>query len=423
MNSKKVLYVEINITNLEGNTLETINISETGNTQNLEQNNTYLHAKLSRDFRDAINSPIFFNDSKYLSQYNLCCAVVDRLDTCVEKLNSYGDYPDSEEDFMVFMMFSCMLKDAINELFKRLKITLPKESRNYFNTIYRKSPVYNPDKEEPTDDKFFEYLRSLMFAHPCETTRANFLKKNEIQYSPWVIVNDQIRIFDECKDAVGVRVYTNMSEEILDIVFPFFVLKEYVRSKYEVLPLATQHILQQISEVKKQWEKVKINRNQSPIDILKEIEEVLASRYSSAKHEIVELIQYLCCELSDESNRVSVEKFKSEIINNISALCDATDALDDASISNICDNIIKNPKKMHGMALYQMGKIFCYLSDQSYDNVSVEDIGFGLIQAKYFANGFAKKWVTINEKTMSFGEIKLLVRTACYLERKEQESK
>lgn len=415
--------MKISIIDNNENIFETILIPENDNVKNIEHNDGYLKLQLCQDLRKAVNSsPVFSHDSKYLSQYNLCCAVMDRLDTCAEKLNSYGDYPESEEDFMIFMMFSCMLKDAISELFKRLKIEVKKESSKYFNSIYHKSPVYNSYEEEPTDDSFFEYLRSLIFAHPCDTHRAKFLRKNEIQYSPWVIVNNHIRLCDEYEDSVGVRVYTNMSEKILDIHLPFSVLKEYIGSKYNVLPLATKYILEQVSEIENQWKKVKINRNQEPIAILEEVKKVLASRYSDIKDEIEDLIRILRCELSDESNKCSVEKFKSEIISNISAICDATDALDNDRIYEIYYNIILRPKKMHQMANYQLEKIFIYLRDEESEDISVQDKRFGLKQAKYFADEFAKKWVVINADSMSFEEIKLLVRTACYLERQEQEN-
>ena len=36
------------------------------------------------ELREAINSTsIFDQDKSYLAQFNLCCAVIDRLETCV----------------------------------------------------------------------------------------------------------------------------------------------------------------------------------------------------------------------------------------------------------------------------------------------------------------------------------------------------
>ncbi|GIN23404.1 hypothetical protein J1TS3_45380 [Siminovitchia fordii] len=41
---------------------------------------------------------------------------------------------------------------------------------------------------------------------------------------------------------------------------------------------------------------------------------------------------------------------------------------------------------------------------------------------QHFANEFAQKWVKINIDNMNADEIKLLVRIACYFEKKEEEN-
>ena len=66
------------------------------------------------------------------------------------------------------------------------------------------------------------------------------------------------------------------------------------------------------------------------------------------------------------------------------------------------------------MMYYQIEKIYSCLNDD------YGDVEWGLIQAEAFANEFAKKWVTINPRSMNFDEIKLLTGVACYLEYKEQ---
>ena len=60
----------------------------------------FLNGKLCNELRDAINaSPIFADDEQYHPLFNLICAAMDRIDTCVEYLNSHSGYPDTEEDF------------------------------------------------------------------------------------------------------------------------------------------------------------------------------------------------------------------------------------------------------------------------------------------------------------------------------------
>lgn len=380
------------------------------------------------NFRKAINSsPIFLYDPKYMSRYSLSCAVIDRLETCVEKLNTYDDYPDSEEDFLVFMMFASMATETVKELLDKLGVRKKKEpiynsAEDYcfFSEAYINSQIYNPDAKIPTDDEFFEYFRSLSFAHPAETNRQKFKRPDEVQYSPWVIVNRDVVGLKECQHTVGVRIYTSLKNDIIDLRVPFSALKEYVRSRYERVSLATTWALEQINNVKVQWRKTKISREQAPIDILREVDKTLVARFEHA-YSVKEAIRYLECDLTDESNQSTVAKYRNAIVEQLPALCDAVDNLDHELAEELCYELYKRPQKMHSMASYQLEKIFSYLGDNHSVNES-SDVIYGLQQTKYFSEGFAKKWVKINVNSMSHTEIQLLVRTACYLERKEQES-
>ena len=277
--------MKIEITDDEGNALDTISIPDKVNIDDSNDNSFegLLNPSFCRDFREAINaSPIFSEDPKYMARYHLSCAVMDRLDTCIEKLNTYGEYPDSEEDFLVFMMFAAMATDAVKEILAQLGIHKKKdpiynsdEDYRFFSEAYINSPIFNADVKIPTDEEFFEYFRSLSFAHPAETSRQKFKKQGEVQYSPWVIVNRDVARLRGYEDAVGVRIYTSLKEDILDLRISFSALKEYVRSRYERIFLATTWALEQIENAKAQWRKNKINREQTPTDILHEIDKVL----------------------------------------------------------------------------------------------------------------------------------------------------
>ena len=186
--------------------------------------------------------------------------VMDRLDTCIEKLNKYSDYPDSEEDFLVFMMFASMVTDAVKEILAQLGICKKKdpiynsdEDYKYFREAYLNSSIFNPNAAIPTDEEFFQHFRSLSFAHPVETSRQKFLRKGETQYSPWVIVNRDVMRHRGYEDAVGVRIYSSLEESILDFIISFAVIKDYVRSRYERISLATKWVYEQIEATKKVW--------------------------------------------------------------------------------------------------------------------------------------------------------------------------
>ena len=420
--------LSIHITDFEGDIIDTKFIPLDGQfSEDTENTNMLLNPSFCREFREAINaSPIFCYDPTYMSRYHLSCAVMDRLDTCIEKLNTYGEYPDSEEDFLVFMMFAAMATDAIKEILAQLGVHKKKdpiynsdEDYRFFSEAYINSPIYNPNAKIPTDEEFFEYFRSLSFAHPAETSRQKFKRQDEVQYSPWVIVNRDIMRLRGYEDTVGVRIYTSLKEDILDLRISFSALKEYVRSRYERISLATKWALEQIENAKAQWRKIKINRNQSAIDILYEIDKVLESRFEHT-YSVKEAIRYMECKLTDDSNKSAVAEYRNAIINQLPMLCDAVDNLNHGLAEEVCYELYKRPHRMHEMASYQLEKIFSYLGDNHSPNAP-SDVIYGLQQAKYFSEGFAQKWVKIDVNSMSHTEIQLLVRTACYLERREQQ--
>ena len=192
-------------------------------------------------------------------------------------------------------------------------------------------------------------------------------------------------------------------------------MKEYVKSRYERISLATKWVYEQIESVKVEWRKTKINRDQAPVDVLREIDKTLKARFERTDS-VKEAIGYMECNLSDEANKSSVEAYRYAIIECIPALCDAVDNLNHELAEELCYELYKRPEKMHQMGGYQLEKIFCNLGEYG-----SSDVLFGLQQAQNFSEGFAKKWVNIYVNTMSNAEILLLVRTACYLERKDQE--
>ena len=66
------------------------------------------------------------------------------------------------------------------------------------------------------------------------------------------------------------------------------------------------------------------------------------------------------------------------------------------------------------MCYYQLEKIFSHL-DQRSEHIEPDSYEeWGLIQAHKFSQQFAKKWVEIDIRTMSYDEIHLLVSTAYY---------
>lgn len=377
----------------------------------------FLNPDVYREFRNAFNeTPLFMYNEEYKTCFNLFCAVTDRLESCIEYLNGHAETPKTEEDFLSFVMFSCMVLDAVKHVLKQLDIEKI-DKIDYFQNICLSKPLNIEKHKCPTDDKFFEYLRSIMFAHPFETNRPKFFMKHEIQYSPWVIANNPATKFRGIKDGVGVRIYSNKFDEIKDLIFSFDVLKKYIKSQYLLLDLATEKVKEIVSLKEIEWKKHKINRSLDYLDILKEIKDILKLRHEEY-YDVETVIRYMGCKNTLKENLTSVERFKQGIIEIIPDLCDAIDSLNYEMAIEKLDYILhQRPWKMHSMANYQLGKIYCDLNETQI----VSKREWALEQVELFSKEFAKKWVTIIPQEMSFDEIKLLVTVSCYLEKIEQE--
>lgn len=370
----------------------------------------FLDSQLVNNLRDVINkTDIFIKDPIEKRKFNLICAIMDRFDSSVNFLNKNQKFPRSENDFISFLVHVSIIRDGINNVFKVLGLKI-KSDNKIFEKYYKKDlPNINKDIN---DDKFYEYFRSLAFAHPFITDRSipNAINKTEIQYSPYVLTN--LELFGMEKDFIGVEVYSNMREPF-SIRCPFEKLKEYIKWKYEMILDIISEFEKIINQKEQKWKKHKVKRNLSNIEILEDIKLILEERCIDADM-IEDLINYLNCKSSLEENYESVKKFKDAIIKVIPRLCDAIDNYNHDEIYDIIRDILYPRPKGHQMMYYQLEKIYCYL------NTDYGDTEWGLVQAELFAKEFAKKWVIIKPREMSFDEIKMLTSVACYLEYNEQ---
>ncbi len=390
----------------------------------------FLNYTIINSLRTLINSSTIFcnNDHYNYAEYNLICAVMDRTDTCVKFLNNHSNCPSTEENLIVFLMYSSMLVDSVKETFRQLKIPYPyshdsikaisfesnPEHFTYFRDNCLQSKLNIDEINCPTDDKFFEYFRSLSFAHPVNTNRPKFLRDKETQYSPFVISNNPMMRLGRELSFVGVRIYNNLDEDIIDFTFPFINLKKYICSRYELFNLIINVLKKRIEIQEDDWKKRKVKRDKNDIETLKDIQTILRERH---EEDIVdEAISCLSSKFTLQSNEKAVQKLRQQLSSRIPELCKCIDELNYDEANRLIDIMHVHPRIVYQGFGYQMEKIFSYLRDDAGDNNNK----WGRIQADLFSKEFAKKWVVINAFEMSFEEIKLLVRTACYLEWKEQ---
>lgn len=378
--------------------------------------------ELCNQLRDAVNrTNIFYRDKVQSQKFEFICAFMDRFDFAVNYLNKHNTKPQNEIDFMTFLTQASIVRDGIKLCYELVGL------EEVPTTIFFKEYCLRDIECEPeNDDKYYEYFRSLAFAHPLDTSRSipNRIG-DEKQFSPYCLFN----LYDfRCdKDAVGVMVYSDKRENF-SLTLPYDVLIKYLKYKYELLKNIINKFNEIIEIMETNWKKRKVNREQDNLSILKEVSDILEERYLEHDN-IDDLIEYLGTELTIEDNRNNVDIFRNAILELIPSICDAVDEYRMDDLYDICNSVLYRRPKAHQMMHYQLEKIFCYLNtDDSYDdeieyqedNCQYANIQWGIIQADAFSKEFAKKWVIIKPHEMNFREIRLLTEVACYLEYMEQ---
>ena len=372
-----------------------------------------LDSRLVYDLRDVINKTnIFVEDPIEKEKFNLICAVMDQFDNSVMYLNNNQTIPKSENEVILYFHHCCIIRDGIKVVSDILNIN--SNSTTIFEKYCQLPELFVPKGDYKGDDKFFEYLRSLFFAHPFITGRSipNPVK-GEIQYSPYIL-NNRGGIFPDLKDSVGVMVYSN-KKDMFHICIKFEDLKEYIRNKYLIINDIINSFQKIIDDKEKEWSNRKVNRTLNEEKILLDVIDILKERYLEDS-EIKELYEYLTCEITNKNNEDIIEKYRKLIKNSIPKICDCIDTMDYDELYQITNPIL-NPhiKEIYPMMHYQLEKIYCYLNDDGYGNIY-----WGLKQSEAFSKEFAKEWVEINTEEMSFIEIKLLVTIACYYQAKKE---
>ena len=176
------------------------------------------------------------------AQYALLLSANDRIMTCEEYLLKKQPQELSEIDIITYFAVVAMLHDALKYAYNSL-IPLPpnatKEQKNAFvqtdKQIFVKSideikkflkQVFDLTDDEANkftiaDDEVIEMLRSLIFAHSCQTDHAGFLGKYnnaKLQfYSPWAYVYQK---------SINLRIY--YKEQMFDLKISIEEIKLYV---------------------------------------------------------------------------------------------------------------------------------------------------------------------------------------------------
>ncbi|MDU4546842.1 MAG: hypothetical protein E6Y69_08585 [Clostridium botulinum] len=210
------------------------------------------------------------------------CAIMDRLDDTVCFLNELklntGKYTRSAFDFYDFMNNAAVIVDCIKELVKIFNV--------HDDKIKKSTEIFNQlgSDGKGTDEKYFEYLRSLCSVHPVETSRHRRYQANDFECSPYVVWNDGTIWHDDDCDIYAI-VYTSKDEDnnkrIQIYISQIF---EYVKTRLdfvsEIINVIDKYQKQVISDMKNRTIK-KEKEFDNYIDYLRNLDKELKERYGS----------------------------------------------------------------------------------------------------------------------------------------------
>lgn len=384
----------------------------------IECKKPFLDTSKLKEFEEKINSTnIFYESEKHKPRWNLICVFMDRLESAVDYLNKHSLQPKSEEDLIFFMVFASILKDGIYAIYKNMfgKEPCTTENKKWFIEAMNCFKKWSSQDGEPTDDAFFEYLRAVSFAHPFNTSRNRcsssrpFMAKNEIHLSLWVI--NKGLLFG--KLSVGVRIYSNQTDDIQDIYVKFENLKSYVKERYDLIESASQWVEDEIKNQNDEWKQKNIVPSQDAVDTLKNIISILDERFVDTY--TIESAQELISFEFNEVNKEKANHVKSKISNILPLVCDSINELDYEKMEELLSFLSDRPEKLHKGAHYQLEKIFTYLPQGSGPFMFGSNEQWAYEQAKHFYNEYAHRYVLIDFAKMNCLEIKLLIQIACIL--------
>ncbi|EAE7928156.1 TPA: hypothetical protein IP933_002605 [Listeria monocytogenes] len=360
-------------------------------------------------------------EPNYKSLFNMLTAGTTRIDSSLEYLKNNKDSIETEADLLNYIVNACLVLETIKRIMGNSHLDIKsvysdrdnEKAFKFFKEVAMGEPLHIELVKCPTDDEFFEYFRSLSTMHPIDTNRAKFLpikvgKTRETHYSPFVIVDDSTP-----EKRVGIQIYTDTSDELMNLFIPLEQLNNYINTRY----LQIQNIIDKLKQICKEkedeWRKDKVKVESNIVDTLKNIKQILERRFENA-YSIDLAIQYLECELTIKDNTGNVNSYRNEITNRVPQIVEAVDELDYNRMEELL-SIVYRP--IHPSYDYQLQKIFEYLFEE---NENVDNYYFGLMNAKSIANSFASEWVQIDCDKMTPTEIKLLLLTAFYMDENKQ---
>ncbi len=400
-----------------------------------------FNLKYATNLRDAVNDRVKQSienthkekqtNGSYCA-WNRTCAAMDRLEDTIAYLNSIelGKNRDSRSafDFYDFINSACIVIDCIKTIGRIFRI-----DDNLIGEIEKSTSVFeSPIGENGSDQKYFEYIRSLCAVHPlCTNRQKEFLNGNQFHCCPFVTWKDDFSTFiGESGDLTAIIYPSNRQEEAIYLPLYISQFEKYLTKWIDLIP--------RIIEAKnnftdKEYERLRNEPVKNISDYSNDVVQYLAylkeeycKRFDyGSEYLFDDCVRIFTVELSDRRNKELLAKYQNAIVYSLRFL---RNELQNMSFEGYENNGIRYPESNYETTLfdclcsisiyggsfseygYNLGKIY-YLGKDHDDYADKRYARLLLEEAKKSINRF----VHFTNKE-SDDETIVLVNLALYLE-------
>lgn len=176
---------------------------------------------------------LFTKDEQFKKHLNFLDALIHRMESACEYINdNFQKCPETEGEIALYMYYSSNIVEIIKNAFDRFNLS-NNPSNNCF-TKTKKNILNRTIKEiKLNDDKIFRYLRSIVFAHPTDTSKSIPDRiEDEIQYCPFTLLDLDSSNYKQ--DCINIVINSNYSKDFILYVY-FDELNEYIKNKFNLL--------------------------------------------------------------------------------------------------------------------------------------------------------------------------------------------
>ena len=360
-------------------------------------------------------------DPDFKAAHNSLCIMMDRVDDSSQWLNMHGDFPNSEAEFLLFLVHGDIVCKTVLKAVRKLKLNNPygdKKSavaRNYLSNhcsdLFSRGVVSNI----PDDATIWSYLRALAFAHTEETGDKRYygslLEEGEKQYSPFVKV-------DRYRKEVGVVIYSSISDNAKALMLPYDSLKQFVLSRVDLIREIVKTAEKRIKTRNKMLMQEPIDESQGAIETLRILRNKYSERFGATyAYDFDIALMCMETEVTFPCNQQKVMEFRRALENIVPKVVSAFKRLDYEKCFKMLDEVCCHfPNYVSNTSNYNLQKVFAHLK--------CNDMKYSLAKqcARDLSEDFSAKCVKIDVDAMSDSEIKFLLTVASFFHRKNNRS-